>query len=608
MTGAALQVDAATGTGSGTSGALVFRTAPASAGTLSVDASSSSNTANTATSLTWSHTVGAGANLLMVGFSYNAGTISSVTYNGVAMTQKSTVTNGTSITAMYYLVSPATGANNVVITLGSANSIIGGATSFIGADTVTPLGPAVTTGLSNTNTITSGAVTSAAGEIVFDSLGVALDVTASPGAGQTQGWFIHNPTAGDSGGGSTKAGASSVTTSWTGLGTTADATLIDVSVKAASGASANTLAERMRILAAGNVCIATASCTKTLGVSGTIAASGTITASTTPDLAETIAAAADVEAADVVMADPHNTERVVKASGAYTGAAVGVISDGTSSFMINAYGGNNGELTGKPLVLAGRVPVKITDEGGPVIPGDYLTTSSTPGYAMKATHAGPTIGKALGYSSGAQGTVLALVNVSYADPASEMVNLQTTTMTLQQKVDALTAQVSSGSFGALNITGSATVNSLAVAGQVTAGSLSVAGAADVASLTVSGNAIVGGDITVNGHLVTGGPVPTVVAGTAACANPTVSIAGTDTAGTVAITAGANACAASGILAAVTFSKAFAGSPRIILTPTGPDAPKLQYGVGSTSSTGFELESQTAAHPGRTYTYNYFVIQ
>ena len=37
------------------------------------------------------------------------------------------------------------------------------------------------------------------------------------------------------------------------------------------------------------------------------------------------------------------------------------------------------------LALTGRVPVKVTDENGPINRGDLLTTSSKPGYAMKWT-------------------------------------------------------------------------------------------------------------------------------------------------------------------------------------------------------------------------------
>jgi len=49
-----------------------------------------------------------------------------------------------------------------------------------------------------------------------------------------------------------------------------------------------------------------------------------------------------------------------------------------------------------PIALTGRVPVLVTDENGPVEVGDYLTSSATmPGFAMKATHTGITIGQAL---------------------------------------------------------------------------------------------------------------------------------------------------------------------------------------------------------------------
>lgn len=51
------------------------------------------------------------------------------------------------------------------------------------------------------------------------------------------------------------------------------------------------------------------------------------------------------------------------------------------------------------LALAGRVPVKVTTENGPIQIGDLLVSSSTPGYAMRCSDrvmcVGATIGKAL---------------------------------------------------------------------------------------------------------------------------------------------------------------------------------------------------------------------
>jgi hypothetical protein len=47
------------------------------------------------------------------------------------------------------------------------------------------------------------------------------------------------------------------------------------------------------------------------------------------------------------------------------------------------------------VALSGRVPVKVSLENGEIKKGDYLTSSSTPGVAMKALRPGPVVGKAL---------------------------------------------------------------------------------------------------------------------------------------------------------------------------------------------------------------------
>ncbi len=48
-----------------------------------------------------------------------------------------------------------------------------------------------------------------------------------------------------------------------------------------------------------------------------------------------------------------------------------------------------------PVALSGRVLVKVTTEGGEIKAGDPLTTSSTPGVAMKAIKTGAIIGTAM---------------------------------------------------------------------------------------------------------------------------------------------------------------------------------------------------------------------
>jgi hypothetical protein len=99
---------------------------------------------------------------------------------------------------------------------------------------------------------------------------------------------------------------------------------------------------------------------------------------------------ANTEPADVVVVDPDNKESVIKSGKPYQTSVVGVISTKPMMTMGNSLIVD--ELTGDPLknpkpatrlALTGRVPVKVTTENGNIVPGDLLTTSSTPGCAMK---------------------------------------------------------------------------------------------------------------------------------------------------------------------------------------------------------------------------------
>ncbi len=69
-----------------------------------------------------------------------------------------------------------------------------------------------------------------------------------------------------------------------------------------------------------------------------------------------------------------------------------------------------------PVALVGVVPTKVTAENGSIHPGDQLTTSSTPGYAMKASpvlvggveiyRTGTILGKAMSALKEGKGMVL----------------------------------------------------------------------------------------------------------------------------------------------------------------------------------------------------------
>jgi hypothetical protein len=61
------------------------------------------------------------------------------------------------------------------------------------------------------------------------------------------------------------------------------------------------------------------------------------------------------------------------------------------------------------VALAGRVPVKVDSSYGAIKIGDYLTSSPTPGFAMKATGPGPVIGVALEDFAGGSGKIMTFV-------------------------------------------------------------------------------------------------------------------------------------------------------------------------------------------------------
>ncbi len=116
----------------------------------------------------------------------------------------------------------------------------------------------------------------------------------------------------------------------------------------------------------------------------------------------------------------------------YESRILGVISDPVRG----AAGGERKNETYLPLVLVGRVPVKVSTESGPIKIGDRITSSSIPGTGMKATTSGVTVGIALeGYDgtsassteallptgqTARTGKILVFVNLGYSKLDSEI--------------------------------------------------------------------------------------------------------------------------------------------------------------------------------------------
>jgi len=148
------------------------------------------------------------------------------------------------------------------------------------------------------------------------------------------------------------------------------------------------------------------------------------------DVAEIYNSVQSLEAGEIVMASGGNfVERAMKEN---TDKVIGIIS--TDPGIILGFGPDATSTNGYPVAMAGRVPVKISLENGPLKVGDRIVISSEAGVGTKATTSGVTIGIALESFDGiscqdniceaqAEGKILVFVNLGYAKLDSELSKL-----------------------------------------------------------------------------------------------------------------------------------------------------------------------------------------
>jgi len=127
------------------------------------------------------------------------------------------------------------------------------------------------------------------------------------------------------------------------------------------------------------------------------------------DVAEWIQVSTSVEPGDIVEFDPIAPMQYRIAENACSSLVAGVISTTPGVTL-----GTDLDASKKALLaLIGIVPVKVTDEGGAIQPGDLLVTSSTPGHAMRWAGPDPClcslVGKALEPMDDEQGVILVLL-------------------------------------------------------------------------------------------------------------------------------------------------------------------------------------------------------
>jgi len=118
----------------------------------------------------------------------------------------------------------------------------------------------------------------------------------------------------------------------------------------------------------------------------------------------------------VVSIDPDSPGDLTVSNKAYDRRVAGIISGagGVSPGMLMGQKGSkaNGET---PVALTGRVYCLVDASINPIEPGDLLTTSNTPGHAMKVADytkaQGAIIGKAMSSLDEGHGLVLVLVTL-----------------------------------------------------------------------------------------------------------------------------------------------------------------------------------------------------
>jgi hypothetical protein len=135
------------------------------------------------------------------------------------------------------------------------------------------------------------------------------------------------------------------------------------------------------------------------------------------DVAEPFDTDADgvVEVGSLMVIDQEHPGQLTVSTRSYDARVAGIVS-GAGGVHPGITLQQDGMVQGKSLVaIAGRVYCRADAGSEPILPGDLLTTSDTPGHAMKATDRershGAIIGKAMTGLNSGTGLVLVLVNL-----------------------------------------------------------------------------------------------------------------------------------------------------------------------------------------------------
>ena len=189
---------------------------------ITVDATSTSTAQSGFDNFSWSHTCASDASLLVISVATRDGggnyDVSGVTYGGVSCTKAIDVESGGINAEIWYLVNPASGANNIVVTAGSTDYGAGGAVSLKGTKRSSSVLNATNTHTAGTGDPTVNVTTTKNGCYVVDCVYSDLNSNLTVGSGQTQIFQVSLQAGSDRGCGSYEyaATAGAVTMSWSG--------------------------------------------------------------------------------------------------------------------------------------------------------------------------------------------------------------------------------------------------------------------------------------------------------------------------------------------------------------------------------------------------------
>jgi hypothetical protein len=151
-----------------------------------------------------------------------------------------------------------------------------------------------------------------------------------------------------------------------------------------------------------------------------------------------------------------------------------------------------------------------------------------------------------------------------------------------------------------SIQGSTTLRDLNVSGTSSFGGAMTASQITVTRLILSGNAV----LEVPNHISFTGTAPKrSINSSVLGSGGTLSLNGSDTAGTIKINTGNNTSA--GCFAQITFQQAYTKEPRVIVSPVGSSAAQTQYYVDR-NTTSFSICTLNAAPTNRSFAFDYFV--